>query len=328
MHSTENLVKMFGKAGLKLVPAKTPINGSNEDIFQLDIKRLRKNDAGSEYFEVWPGHEGNLAVVQSLDADLGQVVLMVKEPKREFLDEIRDFKWTLRSKPAGVSARQWLIQKIAGVTEKDIQAGGMYNFALQRQRRVSENLVEKSGKWFMKQTTTDRTRHFLLGRDERQLFMCQLPRPCTSVAQAHECLKAPNLKMFEGRAPGRTIRQGEWFFVNTSDEEQEVLEKGIKTGKINVVEKANIGAIFRRRGKPHTADFLCTHTFPKKTKKGVGADASQAKIEYEERAVFVRGAIRHSDHKTVKFSKWRRVVKNNEQEATGSFGGFGGSYID
>jgi hypothetical protein len=28
--------------------------------------------------------------------------------------------------------------------------------------------------------------------------------------------------------------------------------------------------------------------------------------------VFVRGSIRHKDHKTVRFSQWREVIANNE----------------
>ncbi len=47
--------------------------------------------------------------------------------------------------------------------------------------------------------------------DERQLFVCQLPRGCSSVTDAHRALKRTELVIAEGRAPGRTVRQGEWF---------------------------------------------------------------------------------------------------------------------
>lgn len=339
----ENLIKAFAKVGLTLTPASRPINATNTEIFQLDIKRKKSSDPRSEYFEVWPGHEGNLAVVQASDKDLSQVVLMVKEPRREFFEEVRFF-WRFK----GQKTREEVLSVVTGIKLPLSNDWERLNWA-----RADRDLVYRDGKWWVRHFTTARTRHFLMGRDERQLFMCQLPKPCTSVKEAHESLKAPTLVMYEGQAPGRTIRQGEWFFVNTSDAEQNAIEQGIKTGKIQVLKKVNIGGLFGRRGKPHTADELIVHRFRRGIEKGVGADAggkvlnkrlarqvaqaneelsalreldSNGKLREQGQSIFVRGSVRHSDHETVKFSKWRRVIRNAERDEGQSQ--FGGRWID
>ena len=293
--NTDNLVKKFAEAGVKLVIEKTPISRvrDNRDTFQMDIKRKGKGP-NSEYFAIWVGAEENLAVVQGVDSNSKQLVLMIKETQREFLDLI----------PAHVLRHQQ--QRWGGTWQKE--------FAREHGEPQSA-VVKKGNLWYLRRNTTDRKRHFLLGRDERQLFMCQLPKACTTVAQAHDCLKAPTLRMFGGQIPGKTFRQGEWFFINPSDEALKELEEAIKQNRAVIKRKVSIGSIIRRAGKPHVAEETVCR---KLLTKYPGSESDTIHL-------YVRGSIRHSDHKTLKFSNWRRVVKNGENTASQSLGG---SWID
>jgi hypothetical protein len=252
---TEHLIERFADAQLTLELAKAPFARAMnaDDIFQMDIRRRKQRSAHSEYFLVWPGHADNIVVVQGVDARERQLVLMVREPEREFYVPTRN--------------------------------GG-----------------------FLRRTTPGSKRHFLAGRDERQLFMCRLPRACTTVRQAHEALRAPQVK--ESRsAIDRTLRQGEWFFLVPSETEREELESAIAGHRSWIRNKVSIGSIIFRAGKPHVADELVVH------RNATG-----------ENRVYVRGAVRHADHKTLRFDHWREVVRNREVDAIPA--PLGGTWID
>jgi hypothetical protein len=143
--------------------------------------------------------------------------------------------------------------------------------------------------------TSDRKRHFLCGMDEQHLFIAELPAGVSTVRAAHEILKDPRVTAAERAAPARTIRQGEWFFVALAPAEQRDVEAQVGRGhftrkKTGIAEAAGI----RRVGRPHVADevFVVRST-----------DAPRA---------YVRGAVRHPDHRAVIFQQWRLVVPNRE----------------
>ena len=253
--NTENLIHRFGDAGLTLELAGAPFN-RNADIFQMDIRRRNRRAAHSEYFLLWPGHRDNLAVVQGLDAGERQLVLMVREPDREFYVP----------------------------------------------RRVGRET------FMVRQVTPGNKRHFLAGRDERQLFMCRLPRACTTVRDAHEALRAPRVTDSRS-AIDRTLRQGEWFFLVPAAAEVAHLESALAGHRSTVRRKVGIGSVIPRAGKPHTADELAVHV-----------------TEAGDTRVYVRGAVRHADHKTIRLDHWRQVVRNNEVTEARSL--FGGTCID
>jgi hypothetical protein len=253
--NTENLIGRFADAGLPLELANEPFN-RNADIFQMDIRRRNRRDAHSEYFLLWPGHADNLAVVQGVDQGERQLVMMVREPEREF----------------------WIPRRIGRETH------------------------------MVRQTTPGNKRHFLAGCDERQLFMCRLPQACTTVRQAHEALRAPEVKDSRS-AVDRSLRQGEWFFLVPSAAEIAHLEKAITGHRSCVRRKAAIGSVIPRPGKPHTADELVVHI-------GEAGDTR----------VYVRGAVRHVDHKSLWLPEWRQVLRNREVLENRSL--FGGTWID
>jgi hypothetical protein len=252
--NTENLIDRFAATGLPLELAARPFGNANNDIFQMDIRRRDRRAAHSEYFLLWPGHQDNFAVVQGTDRSEHQLVLMVREPEREF----------------------WVPS-----------------------RRGRETVM-------VRHTTPGSKRHFLAGRDERQLFMCRLPQACTTVREAHQTLRAPAVKDSRS-AVERSLRQGEWFFVVPAAAEVDELEKALSNHRSVIRRKVSIGSIIPRAGKPHLADELVV-------------------IRGEESRVYVRGAVRHADHKTVWLDNWRQVLRNRELLENRSL--FGGTWID
>jgi len=157
-------------------------------------------------------------------------------------------------------------------------------------------------------------RKFLIGFDERDAFMAQLPSstPVTTVRQAHEALRNPALP-----SPRKTkvIRQGEWFFVPATKEEQELIEKD----KLFIKKKCRIGE--DRRGKPHTADeYLAKGQQIRRVLEKVSW-SPRPRIR-EERVgpsmMFARGAVRHADHAVIHLGGWHRVLRNAEDRGPSS----------
>jgi hypothetical protein len=72
--------------------------------------------------------------------------------------------------------------------------------------------------------------------------------------------------------------------------------------------KVAIGnAMGQRGGNPHTADELVKISAPK-------LDHGFTVNQRED--IFVRGKVRHKDHKTVAFKQWRKVIRNAELAPT------------
>jgi len=172
-----------------------------------------------------------------------------------------------------------------------------------------DDIFVAGGRAFVRRSTSDNKRHLLAGRDERQLFMCRLPRACTTVAEAHRALRAPEATEARG-VMARTIRQGEWFFIPIEKEVEDTIDRDVARGKLWVYRRASIGSFIPRAGKPHRADEL------------VVAPVAASRVMH----VYVRGRVRHVDHKTVRLPFWVRVVRNREVAEQAS--PFGGGWID
>jgi hypothetical protein len=225
----------------------------------------------------------------NIDKSIHQIVLMIHEPPRNFetpvpSGTIQEYKKRCGSK--WFESLRADSQKIGGVS--------------------SQNMIRYKGdKVVVRRKTPGTKRHYLMGVDERQLFICQLPKGVSTVRDAHSSLKAPTVTLAEGKVPGRTIRQGEWFFVNISDEEMARVNSEVK--KMGAHKKASIGRFAGRSGgKPHVADELVTVT----------GEALEHGFPVRQRPeVYVRGSVHHPDHKTVRFSSWRKVIANTESNS-------------
>ena len=283
-----NLVNRFADAGLQLQLAEQPIAraAAAELVFQMDIRRRRSWDPHSEYYVAWPGGDDNVVLVQGVDKRERQLVMMVHEPQHWFWEEVP--AWTVR-----------VARRSDGWRE-----------SIARQARVEvQDVVWESERVWVRRSTDARKRHFLVGRDERQLFMCRLPRACTTVAQAHDALRVPEAKRTARSVLERPIRQGEWFFVPAEEGDVARIDAEIARGALTLHRNAAISRFIARAGKPHVVDEIV-----------------DARDDEGKQQLFARGRVRHVDHKTVRLRGWFRVFRNREVEEGRS--PFGGGWID
>jgi hypothetical protein len=176
---------------------------------------------------------------------------------------------------------------------------------------------------------------FLCGHDERHWFVAALPEnaPVGTLRQAKEALKPVEVQIAQARQQVSTkarnrrknaayVRQGEWFFLPTPnlvvDERRVLRNEPLRRGN---------------GGKPHWAEFcyrtggelvyVCRH-YP----QGMLAVEYQHILSRNPRAknwgwrtmqrnagVYVRGHIRHPDHRTVELQGWHRVLMNTEGQS-------------
>jgi len=136
--------------------------------------------------------------------------------------------------------------------------------------------------------TPEGIRRYLIGKDERHLFISELPDrsgKVNKVEDAFRILKPYEVKDRKKRKKVKIHRQGEWFFIEATPEELQEINENIKL----VESKRPI--VTMRQGKPHIAEYILRI-----------ADK-----------IFVRGKIRHEDHKTREFFTWQRVFRNTER---------------
>jgi hypothetical protein len=265
------------------------------DIFQLDIRRERPRDIRSEHFLAWLGSSSS-AAVQGSDHKERQLVLAVREGSTSFEESVPGWIVWAANQQFSPGSMEWK-KAIANRAGNGV--------------RAADILAVKGGASLVRETKGS-TRHMLVGRDERQLFMCELPRPCTSVKQAHDALRTPIARSRSRSKLDQPIRQGEWFFIPITSEQSEGISRAISSNRVVVRRKTSINSIIPRMGKPHVADEIVV------LQVGVGV-----RLELH---VYVQGAVRHADHKTIHISHWRRVVRNLEVDQGRS--PFGGTWID
>lgn len=157
---------------------------------------------------------------------------------------------------------------------------------------------------FIEHTTEARKRHFLFGMDEQHLFMAELPRGVSSVHGARDALRAPEVPPNLRSRDGRVVRQGEWFFLpvkaQDSPEIVSAVQRSVVMRDVGIAQAARLD----RAGRPHVAsEVFVVHPYPPR-------DRAQDPILPR---IFVRGDVRHPDHRTVHFPEWRRVVPNRER---------------
>ena len=281
--NTSNLVRAFDRAGLVLKLSKEPFRKGQgmEAIVQIDIQRSLSGTQRGEWFRLYPGGNNAEITVRDTDKDHGQLVLMVREPEQEFEETV--WKQARDSTPY----ETWV--KVVAQ-----RSGGRLV------RRVSER--RRDGAVIARKTDAN-MRYFLMGVDERQLFIAQLTGAATTVDGARKLL-GKTVEFAEGKRRGSSLdRQGEWFFLETSQAQRDYLDRMIKQSKIAVQKKVPIPG---RAGKPHTADELIL------LQGSVVANRLGHGFPVRDRQVYIRGSVRHSDHKTVRFSEWREVILNNE----------------
>jgi len=168
---------------------------------------------------------------------------------------------------------------------------------------------------------------FLLGHDERHWFVAGIPEstPVSRVRDAKQALK-PELvqsterglraKYRDRRSNAACTRQGEWFFVPAPH---------ARVKKFLVLRNEPIS---RGGGKPHVCEELYrfggeTVYVSRGAPNGLTEDQYHALSDGERNRwnwrvmrrnpkVYVRGRVRHLDHKTVVLDGWHEVLSNTE----------------
>jgi hypothetical protein len=158
---------------------------------------------------------------------------------------------------------------------------------------------------------------YLLGRDEGHWFAAAVPGDgVRDVRTAIESLRPTEI---EGK---RAVRQGEWFFVPARDVKEDVRA-------IHFNEPLSRGA----GSKPHICEqmmrrngvaVMVSRSYP----TGLEKKAYEKLLESSEKArrmswqamvrdaeVYVRGSVRHKDHRTIHLDGWHRVYMNRERFA-------------
>ncbi|MCP4762857.1 MAG: hypothetical protein GY870_13845 [archaeon] len=143
--------------------------------------------------------------------------------------------------------------------------------------------------WFERVYKTPKNkRKYLLGRDESHLFIAELSStnfPINTILDAHKSLKPDNYRTSNPKGK-KFLRQGEWFFIPINKKENNIIENNL----FFVRNKEKIG--LESRGNPHIAQFI---------------------LRVDD-FIFVKGKIRHIDHKTLKLMDWYKVLHNNERK--------------
>jgi hypothetical protein len=176
---------------------------------------------------------------------------------------------------------------------------------------------------------------FLCGHDERSWFVAAVPEKASAstVKTAMEALKPPAVLMAQEQAglDGRQrlrrknrafVRQGEWFFIPQP------------TVTIDARRVLRNEPLRRGAGKPHWAEH-CFRTGGETVYVSQAAPNGFTDAEYRmwldrnptlrgkvswtvmrrDAEVYVRGRVRHPDHKTIVLSEWHLVQMNTETQA-------------
>ena len=188
--------------------------------------------------------------------------------------------------------------------------------------------VQPSDRHLLLMTRSAAEKHrFLLGHDERHWFVAGIPEstPVSRVRDAKQALKPDVVQSSERgvrakyrnrRSNAARIRQGEWFFVPAPR---------VLVEQLLVLRNEPVA---RGGGKPHICEEL--YRFGGETvyvspgaPNGLTDEQYRALSEGERNRwswrvmrrnpkVYVRGRVRHSDHKTVVLDGWHEVLSNTE----------------
>lgn len=290
MIDAKALVKKFEDAGLELRILSSPMGRGNRQIVQFDVKREAKGTRRVEWFNFWPGNaEDNDVQVLSSDKTKCQVLVMVSEGKSTFT------RYNVRPVPGATLSKGAKVVKTRSNGNVDIQ-----------------------------ESTTGKKRKYLMGRDERMLFMCEVKSNVTNMQTALASLKPDVVVTAEGQHK-HCPRQGEWLFIPASASETKSINDVILREPARLRKKQDIAKVLEGRDavKPHTASEVFIMPAPP-------AAAGYSFSVRQRQDVYVRGVIKHEDHPTRRLpvGVWHKVIRNGEvrDQFAGMFRG--STYID
>lgn len=167
---------------------------------------------------------------------------------------------------------------------------------------------------------------YLCGHDERHWFVAAVGKPVSTVRDAKSALMPDGVwnevkrwspRDFDNRKNAAFVRQGEWFFVPADRHPP-------KNAVILKNEPLKRGG----GSKPHVCDELYReggfqvwivkgqHLTEGEYRNRIKSDPKFARLPVNKMAanptVYVRGAVRHADHETIRLEGWHRVFINAE----------------
>ena len=267
---TQNMLEGLKQAGIRARAYKSPPVG--KDIFAITV--ASNHPEGTVLV-----NQGQAQVDIVPDPTRRQAVATVRERGRVVTKRVRgQFEIQTGFTSTNRTHRRVLKSNFPVI----MPAGTRWSFSNITARTTVNGNCHVSGNVTAK--VVDRTtNHFLIGMDETRNFICLLPRPAKTVAEAHEMLKPKGLQ--EGWK-----RQGEWFFIPCSAEKSEKLDK------MAIKEYQRI----RERRLGNT-----THS----------AKSAIRILEGRKQVVYARGFIvdmRQGHHKALFLNDWHVVRKNKE----------------
>lgn len=220
----------------------------------------------------------------------------------------------------------------------DDDRGEFFDIALARQNPGELTIlnVEPRLRHLLLMSRQEDGKHkFLCGHDERHWFVAAVPERsgASTVSQAFEALRPPlaraelfrkhvRIKNRNRRRNAAFLRQGEWFFVPVAHP--------VSFSPLIVLHDEPLR---RGGGKPHMCEELVrtggelvyvSRQYP----NGLTERQYRRLLERQPElrhlpwttqrrnpGVFVRGRVRHNDHKTILLEGWHRVEMNTETQA-------------
>lgn len=172
---------------------------------------------------------------------------------------------------------------------------------------------------------------FLLGHDERHWFVAAIPEstPVSTVVAAKQALKPEEVvlkehgiraKTRQRRSNSARVRQGEWFFIPKRDVKVDARlifknEPLVRGGgsKPHICQE-----LYREGGETvyvnsQYPNGLTQAQFARLSEKVRSRPGWRTMVRNPR--VFVRGTVRHSDHKTTFLNGWHEVFVNTEARA-------------
>ena len=168
----------------------------------------------------------------------------------------------------------------------------------------------------------------LLGHDERQLFIAAVPSNTRGVLDAKDKLKPAAVRQAEQRKGVKRskknkhrnearLRQGDWFFVPVPDpsfidekmaRKNQPLRRGGRGNAHMLEEVVEVGG---QAGYERGGHFITEQQYFRMD--------DEKKIGYRQTTrnatIYVRGKVRHPEHKTIKLNGWHQVIPNTETTA-------------
>lgn len=236
-----------------------------------------------------------------------------------------------------VRGRRWLREPLMDDFSLDVQSDkkGEY-FLISRLPGSTTELVpldvQPRLRHLLLLSRKGREKHrFLVGHDERHWFVAGIPEatPVSRVRDAIQALKPEGVHLGERllrlrsrdrRINKARIRQGEWFFVPVA---------GLDVSKLLILK--NEPLVRSRGGKPHVCEELfrfggetvyVSPGFSNGLTESEYANLSDTerkrwnwRVMRRNPKVYVRGRVRHADHRTVTLEGWHQVLSNTEDQS-------------